>query len=376
VCAHTLIYAKHISLCFKNHALIGGSDMKRVLASLVAFIAISTIFPFTIMAAKLAPLKVGIMPSAVGAPVQYALEKGYFKDEDLDIEIVIFPSGAPINEAMASKRIDVACSGAATIFSLASGYTKLLADVESSGGMGIWVRPNSPIMSVKGKVPGKPEIYGSAETIKGKTFLASLGTASQFNVLRYIERFGLKDTDIHIVNMDWGAAAQAFISGEADAIATFAPYSFQVIDKGAVLATTFEDATGTALYDMVFAHKDVIANRRADLVKFMRAFERAVEELGNNDNLRSEFSMRWFAQNGRNYSKETMNQELKDRRYVTKAVMSSPGYVFGEAIPDYASFQASVGQIDKNDLKNVYKSFDPTILEEAIGIKLKVPNIK
>jgi ABC-type nitrate/sulfonate/bicarbonate transport system substrate-binding protein len=322
-----------------------------------------------------APLKVGLMPSAVGAPVQYALENGYFEEEGVEIEVVVFPSGAPINEAMAAKQIDVACSGAATIFSLATGTTKLLADVESSGGMGIWVRPDSPIMTVKGKVPGSPEIYGSKETVKGTRFLASLGTASQYNVLRYIDRLGLDESDIKIIHMDWGAAAQAFNSGEGDAIATFAPYSFQVMDKGAVMATTFEDATQTALYDMLFSRNDVIRDRRADLVKFMRAFQRAVEDLAN-DSIRKDFSMRWFAENGRTYTDATMAQEMIDRRYVTKAQMTSGSYIFGEAMPSYARFNVSIGKIEEANLKNVDASFDPTILEEALGIELDTPNDK
>ena len=352
--------------------------MKRKLVSLLVLLMITTTILFAGAAAEqkpAAPLKVGLMPSAVGAPVQYALEKGYFKDEGVEIEIVVFPSGAPINEAMAAKQIDVACSGAATIFSLAMGNTKLLADVESSGGMGIWTRPNSPIMTVKGQVPGNPEIYGSAATVKGTKFLASLGTASQYNVLRYIERLGLKESDIQIVHMDWGAAVQAFNAGEGDAIATFAPYSFQVMEKGAVMVTTFEDATQTALYDMMFSRNDIIETRKADLVKFMRAFQRAVEDLANDD-VRREFSMRWFAENGRTYTQATMTQEMIDRRYVTKAVMSSPSYVLGEAMPNYARFNVSIGKIEKENLKYVDNSFDPTILEEAIGMDLRAPNDK
>lgn len=318
------------------------------------------------------PLKVGMMPSAVGAPVQYALENGYFKEEGVNIETVIFPSGAPINEAIAAKELDLACSGAATIFSLATGECKLIADVEASGGMGIWVRPDSDIMKVKGKVPNHPEIYGSAETIKGKTFLASLGTASQFNVLRYIEQFGLTDADVEIVHMEFGAAAQAFNAGEADAIATFAPYSSQVEAEGAVKCTTFEDATESALYDMCFARNAVIETRRDDLVKFMRAFNRAVEAM-DNDSLRTEFSMKWFEKEGRKYSAETMAQEIKDRPYVTKAVMSSSEYIFGKAMISYGKFNINIGKIEAEKLPYIEKCFDASIIEEALAIKVVLP---
>jgi ABC-type nitrate/sulfonate/bicarbonate transport system substrate-binding protein len=346
--------------------------MKKIVIIMMIIMVITAGQVFAGGAAETGPLKVGVMPSAVGAPVQYALENGYFADEGIEIDLILFPSGAPINEAVAAKQLDVACSGAATIFSLASGTNKLIADVESSGGMGIWVRPDSPIMTVQGQVPENPAMYGSTETVRGKKFIANLGTASQYNVLRYAERFGLKDTDIEIIHMDWGAGAQAFISGEADAIATFSPYSFQVMEKGAVLATTFEDATQTALYDMVFTRNEVIKERRDDLVKFMRAFQRAIEDLADDD-IRREFSMRWFADNGRTYSDEVMDQELIDRRYVTKELMSSDSYVFGEAMPQYARFNESIGKIEKDNLKYVDDCFDETIIEDAIGIDLTTP---
>jgi hypothetical protein len=56
--------------------------------------------------------------------------------------------------------------------------------------------------------------------------------------------------------------------------------------------------------------------------------------------------------------------------------MSSPSYVFGEAMPNYARFNVSIGKIEKDNLKYVDNSFDPSILEEAIGIDLRAPNDK
>lgn len=316
-------------------------------------------------------LRVAVMPSAVGAPVQYAYEQGWFQEEDLNIEIVIFPNGAVINEAVAARQLDIAASGAATIFSLATGTNSLIADVASSGGMGIWVRPNSRIMTARNQISGYPEIFGSADTIRGTRFLATLGTASHYNVLRYIERFGLSESDVEIIHMEFGAAAQAFIANQGDAIATFAPYSFQVMERAnAVMATSFEDATQTALYDMLFVRNEILNARRSDVVAFMRVFQRAVEALAD-DNVRREFSMRWFAENGRTYTDETMTQEMIDRRYVTREVLSGDSFVLGEAIPEYARFNVGIGRIESENLRNVEQSIDPSVWAEAVGIPVR-----
>ena len=319
------------------------------------------------------PLRVGLRPSAVGAPVQYAMENGYFDDAGVAVEMVIFPDGGAINEAIAAGELDIACSGAATVFALANGENVLIGDVEMSGGMGIWVQPDSDILSVKGEVEEYPEMYGSADTLKGKTFITNLGTASQFNILRYLQQFGLTDADVTLINMDWAPGVQAFSAGEADAIATFAPYSFQAEEAGGVQCCTFEDATETALYDMVFTSKKVLNDRRDDVVAFTSAFYRATEELAADDALRAEFSKEWFASEGREYDDETMAQEIKDRPYVTKELMSSDGYILGEAMYDYAAFNVSIGKIEEDQMENMKTCYDASIVSEALGIEVKQP---
>lgn len=318
-------------------------------------------------------LRVGLMPSAVGAPVQLALESGYFTDEGLDIEMVIFANGAAINEAMMAGELDVACSGAATVFALASGMVTLIGDSEMSGGMGIWVKPDSDILTVKGQVEKYPEMHGSADTIKGKTIVCSLGTASQFNVLRYLEQFGLTDQDITLVNMDWSSAVQAFLTDEVDAIATFAPYSNQAEAGGGVKICTFEDATETALYDMIFARNDVIEERRDDVVKFLRAYYHATEDFINDEAMRAEWCMKWFASEGRTYDDETMAQEIKDRPYPSIEFMLSEDYILGEAMYDYAAFNVGIGKIEDWQMDAMETCYDASLISEAIGGTVRQP---
>lgn len=320
-----------------------------------------------------APLRVGLMPSAVGAPVQYAQENGYFDEAGVAVEMVIFPDGGAINEAIAAGELDIACSGAATVFALANGENVLIGDVEMSGGMGIWVQPDSDILSVQGEIEAHPDMYGSAETLKGKSFITNLGTASQFNILRYLQQFGLSDADIELINMDWAAGVQAFTAGEADAIATFAPYSFQAEEAGGILCCTFEDATETELYDMVFTSKKVLSERREDVVAFTSAFYRATEELATDDALRAEFSQKWFAEEGREYDDETMAQEIKDRPYVTKELMASDNYILGDAMYDYAAFNVSIGKIEEDQMENMKTCYDSSVISEALGIDVKQP---
>jgi ABC-type nitrate/sulfonate/bicarbonate transport system substrate-binding protein len=323
-------------------------------------------------AAPSRPLRVGMMPSAVGAPVQYALEKGFFTNEGITVTPVVFPNGAAINEAVVAGELDVAMSGAATIFSLATGDCKLLADIAASGGMGIWARNTSSILSVRGQASEAKEMYGSVDTIRRKTFFATLGTSSQFNVLRYLQQFGLTENDINFVHMDSPAATQAFVAGEGDAIASMPPYTTQIEAEGGVKICTFEEATGTALYDMMFAPNTIVNSRRADLVKFVRAVERAIEDMSDNA-LRQEFTLPWFRSEGKEYTEEAMAQEILDRQYCNRATMTSGDYVFGAAMIGYGEYNVSIERLEPEQVDNIRNCFDPTILEEAVGFDVKIP---
>ena len=112
-------------------------------------------------------LKIGMMPFGIGVPAYYAMEQGYFDELGLNVEFFMFANGAGINEALAAQEVDLGVSGLAMIFSLASGTCTMLADGQVSSAMGVYVRPDSPILADSQEVDGQT-IYGSAETVKSK----------------------------------------------------------------------------------------------------------------------------------------------------------------------------------------------------------------
>ncbi len=318
-----------------------------------------------------AKLRIGTMPSTIGVPVQYAYENGFFKDEGLDVEIVMFVNGAPINEALGAKQIDVAASGGASVFSLAIGSCNWVGEINTTGGQGLYVRPDSKILTAKGKLPAYPKMYGSPETIKGANFIAALGTTAQFMVVRYVQRFGLKDSDVKTISMDFGPGLQAFKANQGDILSSVPPFSFDAEAAGFVQAASFEDATGVTLYDGLLARKEVVATRRAEVVKFVKAVYRACEALQDKD-LRAKFSIKWFGDNGRVYDAKTMANEIKARDYITKDFLRKPDFVFGQGMVDMSVFYAAGGKIEKENVPNVQKSFETSILKDAIGVDVKV----
>ena len=210
-------------------------------------------------------LNVGTMALTCGVPVLYAEEQGYFEDAGLNVNIEIFATGAPINEAIAAEEIDVAVSGFASVYSLANANCTWLADVNTTGGMALYARPDSEIA----QCTEEDGIIGSAEALKGLQILEPLGTAVQYMTESYAEKFGLTPNDINQVNMEYAPAYQAFTTGEGDLIASNPPYSYTLETEGYTKLCTFENATGVNMCDGCFARTPVVEERSEDIQKFV-----------------------------------------------------------------------------------------------------------
>lgn len=87
----------------------------------------------------------------------------------------------------------------------------------------VLVRPDSPIAKVKGYNKDFPEVLGSPDTVKGKTFLTTTVSSAHYGLSSWLKVLGLTDKDITIKNMDQAQALAAFDNGIGDGVACGLP---------------------------------------------------------------------------------------------------------------------------------------------------------
>ena len=260
-------------------------------------------------------LRVGTMPVTLGVPVQYAYDQGYFEDAGLDVEIVLFATGAPVNEAMAAGEIDVAVSGMASVYALATGMYTYIGDGSITlDGEAIYARPDSDIAKAEGVLPGTK---GSAETVKGKSILGPLATTAHFMAIKYVESLGLTANDFTMMSMEYAQAYQAFVMGDGDLLATKPPYTSQLEAEGYVRVCSIADAMGSAMVNANYVQNALMEDRREDLKVFLDCYYRACEDLNNDKEMRKEYSMKWYADNGIEFSDADMEDEMATKIYPT-----------------------------------------------------------
>ena len=306
-------------------------------------------------------LIVGTMANALGLPVHWAQEKGYFEDAGLDVDLEIFATGAPINEAMAAGELDVAVSGMASIYALGTGmYTYIGDGVITTGGESIYVREDSDIAKAGADEDG---IIGSAETLKGASILGPLATTAHYQAIMYMGHFGLTADDFSMVSMDYPQAYQAFVTGEGDLVANKMPYTNQLEEEGYVKVCDMNMVSDSPIIDTIFTQNDVAEERKDDLALFLECYYKACEDIMANEDERKEVAMQWYADEGITYSDSDMSTEVAVKDYFTRETVDTDENPLGAFMLNIGKFYVDQEMLTDDDIKNVENSIDKSFIE-------------
>ena len=277
------------------------------------------------------------------------------------MNIEIFATGAPINEAMAAGELDVAVSGMASIYALGTGmYTYIGDGVITTGGEAIYVREDSEIAKAGADEDG---IIGSAETLKDTSILGPLATTAHYQAIKYMEHFGLTPDDFSMVSMDYPQAYQAFVTGEGDLIANKMPYTNQLKEAGYVKVCDMNMVSDSPIIDTIFTQNSVAENRKDDLVLFLECYYKACEDLMQNEEERKTVAMEWYAEEGINYSDSDMATEVEVKDYFTRDTVDTEENVLGAFMQEIGSFYVDQEMLTDDDMKNVEASIDHSFIE-------------
>lgn len=338
---------------------------KKIAAVLTAGLVFTCLSGMMVNAEELTPsgetLTVGTMANSLGLPVHVAEEKGYFEEAGLDVNIEIFATGAPINEAMAAGELDVAVSGMASVYGLATGmYTYIGDGVITAGGESIYARADSPYVQAGADEKG---IIGDAESLKGVSILGPLATTAHYQAIKYIEYFGLTADDFSMVSMDYAQAYQAFVTGEGDLIAAKMPYTNQLEEAGYVKVCDMNLILDNPIIDTIFVQNNVAEEKKDDLILFLECYYKACEDIMNDEAMRRESAVTWYAEEGITYSESDMDAEVEVKDYFTRETVNTEENQLGQFMVDIANFYVEQEMIAESDVANVEASIDTSFVE-------------
>jgi NitT/TauT family transport system substrate-binding protein len=142
-------------------------------------------------------------------PIMAAIEKGFFKEQGIDVELKSIPSSADRIAALTAGSVAFANLGRiAVINEMARGNQSFyfFANVDDSpGNEGCWARPG----------------FNSFKDLAGKKVAAN--TSAQITMNGLLENAGMAEKDVQFVNLPGGEMAGAIAKGDVDAACVWEP---------------------------------------------------------------------------------------------------------------------------------------------------------
>jgi NitT/TauT family transport system substrate-binding protein len=197
-------------------------------------------------------------------PFYIARDKGFFKEEGVDVELVIMEDTPIKMGALMAGQIDLVAS-TVDEFPIYMKPGKMLHYVlavdNSKGGDGVVA--NKDITSIAG--------------LKGKKVAFEQGSVSQFFLNALLKDNGMTEADIEPVNMAATDAGVAFAAKQVDAAVTWEPALSQGAksEHGHMLLTS-ADKPGL-ITDVVATTAETAVEKKDDIAAFVRAWYKAVD---------------------------------------------------------------------------------------------------
>lgn len=219
---------------------------------------------------KPAPVKLGMMPITDNLPFWVAQEKGYFKDEGLEVELISFPSALERDSAFSAGRIDAAIGDMLAVAAMNNAGTEVRA---VSVGQGAAPGENRfAILSAPGSGITAPK------QLKNVPIALSLNTINEYITDRLLMAEGLKPEEIKTNSMPkLPIRLEALLNGQVQAATLPDPFATLAEIKGANLVV--DNAKNTVAQTVVIVRKETLDRNLESIQKLMRAYARAVEDL-------------------------------------------------------------------------------------------------
>lgn len=245
-----------------------------------------------------APLEVIVFPGGFNWPIWVAQDKGYFKDNGVEINVTPTPSSSYQLTNLIDGKYDIAMTA----------MDNLIAYREGQGEVVEKVGPD--LVAVMGadqgflKLVSVPEV-NHIEDLKGrKISVDARNTGYALVLFELLERAGLKEPDFVIERA--GGVRQRFealMKKEHAATMLISPFEVQPLSQGYHVLATASDALG-AYQGVVAGVRQGWANDNRDaLQRYIKAYVQAVDWLQNPAN--REEALAIFQQNMKNATPET-----------------------------------------------------------------------
>jgi NitT/TauT family transport system substrate-binding protein len=214
------------------------------------------------------PLKIGYSDWPGWVAWQVAIDKGWFKEAGVDVDFEWFDY-VPSMDAFAAGKLDgvAVTNGDALVMGGSGTKNVMIMLTDYSNG-------NDMIVGVPG--------IKSLKDLKGKKVGIEVGFVEHLLLLNGLEKNGMTESDVTLVNTKTNETPQTLASGEVSAIGAWQPNSGEAMKQvpGSMPIYTSADEPGL-IYDVITVSPTSLATRKADWEKVIKVWDRVVKYIND-----------------------------------------------------------------------------------------------
>lgn len=256
--------------------------MKKIFSIIICLVLILMISLLNIHNKKdedksLTKIKVAeVTHSVFYAPWYVAIENNYFKDEGLDIELILTPGADKVAAAVLSNDVNIGFAGLeSTIYVYNGGEADYLVNFA-----GLTKRDGQFILS-----RSKNDNFNFEELYNKEVLVGRKGGMPALNFLNALKKMNIDSSKINLnYSVEFAALSGSFIGGMGDYVNLFEPTATKLEKEnlGYVVASIGK-YSGEMPYTTYYARKSYIENNKDIIDKFKKALNKGLEFVKNNE---------------------------------------------------------------------------------------------
>lgn len=230
--------------------------------------SLSSVLLFSSVSEAASPLKIGYSDWPGWVAWQVAIDKGWFKEAGVDVKFDWFDYSASMDAFAAGKIDGVTLTNGDALVTGASGAKNVMILVTD------YSNGNDMIVAKLG--------IKTLKDLKGKKVGLEAGFVEHLLLLNGLEKAGLKESDVTLVNTKTNETPQALASGDLAAIGAWQPNSGEAMKRvpGAKPIYTSANEPGL-IYDVLTVNPASLSARRADWEKVVKVWDKVVNYIND-----------------------------------------------------------------------------------------------